>query len=545
MAVKVGSLYAEVFAKTAPFQKGMKSVDATLDATQAKFGGFQSSLSTIVTGAAFAAAGLLIKNAVDAAMLAEDAQTELMSALQQSGSFTESTKNELMDYAAKMQDLTAIDDQLIVAEMAHGLQLGIKTSQIKAATKAAIGLAHTNKISLPEAMKKVANASKGITTGLESLIVGFKKTGDKATDFQQVLKGTEDGFKAQEEYAKGTKGSIERLSLAYNDLIVKLGTVFLPVVNLVVLALDKLLKVMDMIDVPTMAAVVAFGAVLVIISKWGTIIRGLIGLWKALTTAIALAAAAAGDVTVWVRIGAALAAAAGVWYLFDQQMGMGTDHTKDAKKSIDGLANSLEDLSNKGKAFVGSANGLKPGSVDKATDELTVRALKLKELIDATHEAREAEMQRRRDLIGWKGAADLWKDTAVLGEQARFSAKGFGKTELGRGFNDSGGNQRIGNLYDIGMSMQGIIAVWEEFKLGEQREKGLLDVYKSFFNNQIKQSSNTRTWSDKPNDYTAGNDIANKLDKHEEIAAATKEAITDIRNMMRGQSASNLLAMQG
>jgi len=157
-----------------------------------------------------------LKQVVSAAIEQQKAETALRAAVGDNIS-------QFKDYAATLQGLTIYGDELILAQMAYGKNLGITTDKLKEAAKAAIGLAAKYSIDLATSMMLVGRASQGQTQMLTRYGIVLNQTLTVQQKFDELLRIGADSFTLAEKAAKDAAGTFRQFKNAVGDVAEDIG----------------------------------------------------------------------------------------------------------------------------------------------------------------------------------------------------------------------------------------------------------------------------------------------------------------------------------
>ncbi len=224
---KLDTLTTFLTADTRDFEKKMTGATKTINTVGHKFSSAGRSMSLYVTSPLMGLAALSVR----AYGVQEAAEVALQSALKQTGAEVDSNADRLKKYASEVQKQTIYGDELVLQQMALGLQMGIGSDKIEEATKAAVGLAAAYNVDLKTAMQLIAKASQGNTSALSRYGITVSKSGDAQSRFNEVLKIGADRFSTAQEYARTTNGQIAQLNNEVGDLAEEIGRELLPIMK--------------------------------------------------------------------------------------------------------------------------------------------------------------------------------------------------------------------------------------------------------------------------------------------------------------------------
>lgn len=213
---------------------------------------------------------------INAASEQEDAELRLKTALKNTGDATQETNENLLEYSQTLREKTNIDSDAITKAQAYGLQIGLNTSQIKEATKGAIGLSVAYGEDLQTAMKQVSLGMQGEYGELGRLnpaIMAAKDESEKAAIFQKMLA---DSYEMAGEKAHSYAGEIANLDMKIDDAKKQFGFLLRDALKPIIVFFGE--------HMPAVAAV-AVGALVSLVIPVYTLITAL----KVLTIETALA----------------------------------------------------------------------------------------------------------------------------------------------------------------------------------------------------------------------------------------------------------------
>lgn len=153
----------------------------------------------------------------------EKAEKHLQIALQQTGDDTVETFTHFKNFAAEIQKLTVVGDELIMPVMRLGLNMGILTEDLEEATKGAIGLSKGFNLDLTMAMKMHTLATQGDFNMLQRYIPALRQAETEAEKMAIVKKAEADGWAVATEEVKTGFGILEDYSNTIGDLQEKIG----------------------------------------------------------------------------------------------------------------------------------------------------------------------------------------------------------------------------------------------------------------------------------------------------------------------------------
>lgn len=196
-------------------------------------GGIESKLSSLfggiqgkIVGLAVAVAGAFtLKKMIEEASEAESALAGFNAALASAGNFSDEASAHFQNYAAHLQSITTVSDDLIIKNAALLASIGkLKGEGLDRATKAAIDFAAGAKIDVETAFRLMSKAADGHVDALKRYGVSVVKTGDDAKDFSRALDKVNQmfgGAAAAQVHTFG--GAMSQLGNNFNDVLENLG----------------------------------------------------------------------------------------------------------------------------------------------------------------------------------------------------------------------------------------------------------------------------------------------------------------------------------
>ena len=128
----------------------------------------------------------VLKDASDVAAVQESAVTRLNAALEITGQETGGVSESMQDFAAQLQKVTVVGDEVSIGLMQTAINMGLTSDQAKVATQQAIALSRAYGIDLNTAMIGVVNTIQGQTSTLTRYIPSLKAATD-ATERMSIL----------------------------------------------------------------------------------------------------------------------------------------------------------------------------------------------------------------------------------------------------------------------------------------------------------------------------------------------------------------------
>lgn len=222
MASKIAEAFAEIRTDTTKFDRGMREVRNSAVRTQAVLGGLKTAALSILgfAGVSFGVSSIVnyLKAASRASAEAERSTIKFNTALSESGVVSKEQADAINESVTALKEQFDISKGTIRSTMTLGLNMGVTSDQIVAATRAAIGLSEVTGSDLESSMMLVTKAIYGNWTAIGKMIPAIKalKSDEEKLAFLEKIsaRGQEQRIKSQESLA----GASERLSFAYEGL---------------------------------------------------------------------------------------------------------------------------------------------------------------------------------------------------------------------------------------------------------------------------------------------------------------------------------------
>lgn len=190
-----------------------------------------ASKATAIVAGVVAALGTAYK-AVEAYAESEAATSRLTAALAKNGESAADIVPVLQEYAGELQKLTIYGDDFTVSQMAMLRNMGVQTSQLKAATKAAMGLAAAYDLDLATAIHLVSKASVGETAMLKRHGIIIDDIGTDQEKFNALLALGAENFQQAEAAAATFSGRLTQMWNALSDALEPFGLLIMDGLNL-------------------------------------------------------------------------------------------------------------------------------------------------------------------------------------------------------------------------------------------------------------------------------------------------------------------------
>lgn len=207
---------------TAGVSKGVSAANGLLAGLNSTALGVAASVAAV--GAALTAFSY---KALDAYAESEAATASLTAALVRNGEAAADIVPILQDYASELQKLTIYGDDFTISQMAQLKNFGVQTSQIKDATKAAMGLAAAYGIDLSSAITMVGKAAQGEFGTLGRYGIVLQEGASDQAKFAELLKIGAGSFQLAEAQAATFTGRLTQMWNALSDALEPFGMMIL------------------------------------------------------------------------------------------------------------------------------------------------------------------------------------------------------------------------------------------------------------------------------------------------------------------------------
>jgi hypothetical protein len=199
-------------------------------------GGMSMFMGTAVMGGIMNALGKVVdfgRGAVKAFAEAEDGEMKLRTALQNAGGNVKGYMGQYIALAEQLQKTTKYEDDMIVAEMAHAVSLGVSRDKIAAMTQAAVGLSAKLGVDLGSAFDILIKAGNGSYMMFERASGGMKLVGSNAEKMQAIMKFATSGMKDATAATTTYNGATAQLNNTWGSTKETIGGVLIESMGLV------------------------------------------------------------------------------------------------------------------------------------------------------------------------------------------------------------------------------------------------------------------------------------------------------------------------
>ena len=169
---------------------------------------------------------------VDAFNVQTGAVRELTNAIELNNGAAESVAG-FEKYAASLQKLTNVGDEVTLDLLAQASALGVADVQLESVATTAIGMAEVTGQTLPEALRKVNETLSGNVTAFGEYLPAIKNTKNESEALAIVQQTAEKGLAQLQSRAGSVEGVMTRASNAIGDLQEVIGRMLAPVRKLV------------------------------------------------------------------------------------------------------------------------------------------------------------------------------------------------------------------------------------------------------------------------------------------------------------------------
>jgi len=258
------------------------------------------------------------------------------------GKNSDAAMTDMKKFAAGIQKITVYGDEAVLRLMAMGSSMAkLSGTELKNATKAAIGLAAAYKLDVVAAMRLVARARMGDVSTLTRYGIKVDAALNKQEKFNEVLKEGIRGFALAEGEVHTFNGRMEQLKNKIGDVREQIGGKLLPAVLRIVSVLDNF----NMTFVDVVAKTLKWVAVITsaiylaprIVKAIGLIIKALQGMAEAQATVLGLAGPGG-----WIILGTGLMVAGASLAVIDELFKDIKTDAEGAAKAIDKTAKALK-----------------------------------------------------------------------------------------------------------------------------------------------------------------------------------------------------------
>lgn len=223
MATDAGNIVVTLTAETDKLKKGMKDAQ---DSVSGFSESATSSMGAYVAGIAAAGAAVLAFAVSSLKQYGEQEQavSHLTQALKNMGVQSQSTVNNLTEFAAALQKVTAYSDDQIISVEATLTAFGLQGEQLKKVTRSTLDLAAAKGIDLQSASQLLGKAFVGETGTLARYGIVIDQSGDKTEKFALAMTKLNQMFGGQAEAQRKTLlGQYDALVHEFEDLMKVIG----------------------------------------------------------------------------------------------------------------------------------------------------------------------------------------------------------------------------------------------------------------------------------------------------------------------------------
>lgn len=182
-----------------------------------------------IAGGATAAFAVGIGLAANEALQAEKENAKLTQSLLNNASAATIGYEQYQKLAASIQDLTGVEDEQVLAAASTLTQFQLTGEQIEEILPLVADYAARTGQDMPSAAQNLGRALLGNTRALKAVGINYTATGDRATDFANIMDALEEkvgGF--AENQAQLLDGQLRKLKSNFGDIGESIGGFFLP-----------------------------------------------------------------------------------------------------------------------------------------------------------------------------------------------------------------------------------------------------------------------------------------------------------------------------
>lgn len=169
-----------------------------------------------------------IHTATDAFNTQTKAVAGLSGALRNQVADVEAATAAHAEYAAELQRLTTVGDEVTIGIMRRAALLGVEESQLDAVAAATIGVSEATGLGLNESLKKVNETINGNARALGEYLPALKATEDAEEQLRLVTELAEQGLKQKEQSLSRLDGAQARATGAIGDMNEQIGALIAP-----------------------------------------------------------------------------------------------------------------------------------------------------------------------------------------------------------------------------------------------------------------------------------------------------------------------------
>jgi ABC-type transporter Mla subunit MlaD len=185
--------------------------------------------ATVALTGVTAVLGKQLFDAARAAAADETAQKLLAAALEKSTGATDDQIKRTDRMVDQLQRATGVADDELRPALANLARATGNLTEAQSLLQLALDVSAGSGLSLESVQQILINAMLGNYKGLKQLGIEFESTGDKTKDFQTITQRLADLFGgAAKTRAEGFEGMLQRLRIAYDEIVERIGYAVLP-----------------------------------------------------------------------------------------------------------------------------------------------------------------------------------------------------------------------------------------------------------------------------------------------------------------------------
>lgn len=169
---------------------------------------------------------------VDDYAAAEKAQIMLTQAIENSGGRIQNTADAWGEYLDSLQEVKAVDADVLRGLVAQAVQMGFSESQIKSLVEATIGLSKVTGDSLDGSFQRLIGTTRGMARGLSAMIPELQNLTDEQLRSGDAFALVADKYKKAADGAGSYTDSVKRAKLAAGELSEDIGKLIVETFNL-------------------------------------------------------------------------------------------------------------------------------------------------------------------------------------------------------------------------------------------------------------------------------------------------------------------------
>lgn len=165
------------------------------------------------------------------------------------------TIGQLEKFAAQMQKVTNVGDEVTLGLMKQASMMGVSSDKLKDVTRAAVGLSEATGQSLDDSLRKVNDAINGNASSMARYLPEIRNAATEEERLAIVLRASERGLEQKAAKAGEAAGSGERLANSWGDFLEVIGEALAPVRAFISTGLAVLVETIQTAVIPALASI--------------------------------------------------------------------------------------------------------------------------------------------------------------------------------------------------------------------------------------------------------------------------------------------------